>query len=249
MIKIGVSSCFMYPDIDRIVFGPKTLLYLENDMAQYLSRPGVMPILIPDFNGDRMKEFLDEMDGFVFQGGVDLAPESYGEEPIGRWKGDKYRDEYELAIMDYAVKSGKPIFGICRGFQVMNVHFGGTLYQDMETQNSNVGKHRDAIEYDKVNHEVILTKGELLDKMYEGVEAPRVNSVHHQGVKDLGKDLKVLATSKNDDIIEAFTWTGAPDGKVMGVQWHPEFFHTIKDQLIDANKLYDHFLSFIKASS
>lgn len=245
MIKIGASSCFMYPDIDRIVFGPKTLLYLENDMAQYLSRPGVMPILIPDFHGDRMKEFLDEMDGFVFQGGVDLAPESYGEEPIGRWKGDKYRDEYELAIMDYAIKSGKPVLGICRGFQVMNVHFGGTLYQDMETQKPEVIKHRDAIEYDKVNHEIVLTKGELLDKIYSGIEAPRVNSVHHQGVKDLGKDLKVLATSKEDGIVEAFTWTGAPDGKVMGVQWHPEFFHTIQDQLIDANKIYDHFLSFI----
>ncbi len=246
MIKIGVSSCFMYPDIDRIVFGPKTLLYLENDMANYLSKPGVIPILIPDYDGDRMKEFLDEMDGFVFQGGVDLAPESYGEEPIGRWKGDKYRDDYELAIMDYAVKSGKPVFGICRGFQVMNVYFGGTLYQDMETQKPETIKHRDAIEYDKVKHEVVFTKGELLDKMYEATEVPLVNSVHHQGVKNLGKDLKVLATSEKDGIIEAFTWTGAPDGKVMGVQWHPEYFHTIADQLIDAHKLYNHFLSFIK---
>lgn len=246
MIKIGVSACFMYPDIDRIVFGPKTLAYLENDMAQYLSRPGVMPILIPDYEGERMKEFLDEMDGFVFQGGADLAPESYGEEPIGRWKGDRYRDEYELAIMDYAIKSDKPVFCICRGFQVMNVYFGGTLYQDIETQRPDAIKHRDAIVYDRVNHEVILNKGELLDKLHEGVENPRVNSVHHQGVKDLGKDLKVLATSKDDGIIEAFTWTGAEDGKVMGVQWHPEFFHTIEDQLIDAHKVYDHFLSFIK---
>lgn len=246
MIKIGVSSCFLYPDMDRVVFGPKTLVYLENDMSQYLSRPGVMPILIPDYKGDRMKEFLDEMDGFVFQGGADLAPESYGEEPIGRWKGDKYRDEYELALMDYAVKSGKPVFGICRGFQVMNAYFGGTLYQDLETQRPDTIKHRDAIVYDRVNHEVVLTQGELLDKMYAGVEAPRVNSVHHQGVKDLGKDLKVLATSKDDGIIEAFTWTGAPDGKVMAVQWHPEYFHTIKDQLIDAHKVYDHFLSFIE---
>lgn len=249
MIKIGVSACFMYPDVERVVFGPKTLVYLENDMSQYLSRPGVMPILIPDYEGDRMKEFLDEMDGFVFQGGADLAPESYGEEPIGKWKGDRYRDEYELAIMDYAVKSGKPVFCICRGFQVMNTYFGGTLYQDIETQRPDAIKHRDAIVYDRVNHEVVFNKGGLLDKLYEGVEAPRVNSVHHQGVKDLGKDLKVLATSKDDGIIEAFTWTGDEDGKVMGVQWHPEYFHTIQNQLIDAHRLYDYFLGFIKDAS
>src|SRR5690606_38817603 len=117
MLKIGISACFMYPDPTRIVFGKKTLNYLENDMAQYIARQGVLPVLLPDLQEDVLIDLLEEMDGFVFQGGNDVAPQSYGEEPIlaGRWMGDTYRDEYELKIMDYAVKTGKPVFGICRG--------------------------------------------------------------------------------------------------------------------------------------
>lgn len=248
MIKIGVTAGFVYPDASRASHGKKTLTYFESDMARYLSRKGVMPILIPDIEGEQLTDFLAEMDGFVFQGGSDIAPETYGEQPIldGKWKGDPHRDAYELRIMDYAVKNDKPVFAICRGFQLMNVYFGGTMYQDLQTQKPEVIKHRDAEVYDRVKHEVVFTKGELLDKLYAGIENPVVNSVHHQGVKDLGKDLKVLAVSKDDTIIEALEYTKAPQGKVFGVQWHPEFFHTIKDELIDADTVYDHFLSFIK---
>jgi putative glutamine amidotransferase len=104
MIKIGVSACFMHPDPQRAFFGPKVLAYLEQDMARYLSRPGIMPILIPDLPEPEWSAFLGEMDGFVFQGGADLAPETYGETPIenGRWPGDRVRDLYELRIMKYA---------------------------------------------------------------------------------------------------------------------------------------------------
>ena len=82
MIKIGVSSCFMYPDPKRNVFGHKTLCYLEKDMANYLSREEVMPVLIPDLEEEDIKRFLTEMDGFVFQGGTDIAPKTYKDEPI-----------------------------------------------------------------------------------------------------------------------------------------------------------------------
>jgi len=248
MIKIGVSAAFLYPDPKRASHNAKTLTYLERDMSRFLSRKGIMPILIPDIEGENFHEYLNEMDGFVFQGGADIAPSSYGEEPIldGKWTGDPHRDAYELRIMDYAVKNNKPVLAICRGFQLMNVYFGGTLYQDIQTQKADALKHRDAEIYDRIKHEVVFTKGELLDRMFQGEEHPHVNSVHHQGVKDLGKDLKILAVCKADNIIEAFTYTKAPAGKIMGVQWHPEFFHTIKDQLIDADKVYMHFLSFIK---
>jgi putative glutamine amidotransferase len=127
----------------------------------------------------------------------------------------------------------------------MNVYFGGTLYQDLQTQNPQVIKHRDAELYDKISHEVKFTPGSLFENLFGGNPSTKVNTVHHQGVKDLGKNLKIQATSSEDGIIEAFTWEGAEEGKVMGVQWHPEFFHTIKDQLIPAEPVYNQFLKFI----
>ena len=244
MIKIGVSACFMHPDMDRNVFGPKRLSYIENDMANYVVRKGIIPVLIPDVVDEYLEDILAEMDGFVFQGGVDLAPETYGESPIGSWKGDAYRDQYELRIMDFAIKNSKPILGICRGFQLMNAYFGGTLYQDTLTQNSEAGNHRSAKLYDTVKHPINFVAGKFLEELYVDEKDPYVNTVHHQAVKDLGNDLEVFATSP-DGLIEAFGYNKEPDGKVMGVQWHPEFFHTIKDELIDANKLYNAFLSHI----
>lgn len=244
MIKIGVSACFMHPDMGRNVFGPKRLSYIENDMANYVVRKGILPVLIPDVADEYLEDILVEMDAFVFQGGVDLAPETYGENPIGRWKGDAYRDQYELKIMDYAIKNSKPVLGICRGFQLMNAYFGGTLYQDTLTQNPEAEDHRSAESYDTIKHPINFVEGKFFEELYADEKAPYVNTIHHQAVKDLGNDLEVFATSP-DGLIEAFGYTKEPEGKVMGVQWHPEFFHTIKDELIDAEKLYNTFLSHI----
>ncbi|WP_258104347.1 gamma-glutamyl-gamma-aminobutyrate hydrolase family protein [Marinoscillum sp. MHG1-6] len=248
MLKIGVSACFMYPDNRRPVFAPKTLSYLENDMAVYLSREGVLPFLIPDVEDMLLEKFMAEMDGFVFQGGTDVAPESFGEQPIenGRWKGDPVRDKYELKVMDLAVKSGKPIFAICRGMQLMNVYFGGTLYQDTTTQQPGVLEHRNAEKYDHVSHAIEFTKEKILQKIYHNNTAGRVNSVHHQSIKELGKHLEVLAHCPEDNVIEAIGYTKAPEGWVMGVQWHPEFSHTLGEKVIDPDILYDCFLGQVR---
>lgn len=246
MIKIGVSACLFHPDINRATFGPKTLSYIENDMAAYIARPGVLPILIPELPKAEKLAMVNEMDGLLLQGGVDLAPESYGEKPIGRWLGDGIRDEYEMELIHLFMKEEKPVFGICRGFQVMNAYFGGTLYQDIDTQRPESIKHRDALEYDHVHHGVRFVKGSFMDKLYEGVKDPMVNSVHHQAVKDIGKGLLPQAYCLEDDILEAFIHTDAEPGKVMGVQWHPEFFHTLGSKLIDPTKLIDTFISFAK---
>ncbi len=243
MIKLGVTSCLMYPDADRTYFTPKYLCYLERDMARYLYRLNVLPILIPDLAPNELADFLAQMDGFVLQGGSDLAPETYGEKPIGRWLGDAYRDKYEMKILDYAIKNDKPVFGICRGFQVMNAYFGGTLYQDIATQRPELEQHRNATLYDQINHPVILEEGKLLARLHQDESNRMVNTVHHQAIKDLGENLEVLATSP-DGLIEAFLWNQTEEGKVIGVQWHPEFFANSQVPLIDAEKVYTHFLGF-----
>lgn len=234
----------MYPDMGRNVFGPKSLNYLENDMARYVTRKGILPVLIPDVDDEHLGDILSGMDGFVFQGGSDMAPETYGENPIGKWNGDPHRDQYELRILDFAITNSVPVFGICRGFQLMNVYFGGTLYQDIETQRPGADKHRSAQLYDTIKHSINFTEGSFLDKLYDNVEDPYVNTVHHQAIKTLGKDLEVYAVSK-DGLIEAFGYAREPEGKVFGVQWHPEFSHTLKGELIDADLLYDTFLEHV----
>jgi len=241
MKKLGISACFFYPDKNRLVFGPKSLSYVENDMLRYLTRKGILPVLIPDVQEEIQLDILNEMDGFILQGGSDIAPQTYGEEPIGQWKGDVYRDKYELKILDLAVKNSKPILGICRGFQLMNVYFGGALYQDIITQNSNANNHRSAELYDTIKHPVEFVKGEYLDKIYGNEKNPFVNTVHHQAIKELGEGLTVYAKS-DDGLIEAYGYNKEPEGKIMGVQWHPEFSHTIEDDLIDADILLDGFL-------
>ncbi|HXH19363.1 MAG TPA: gamma-glutamyl-gamma-aminobutyrate hydrolase family protein [Chitinophagales bacterium] len=245
MLRIGVPCCFLYPDKNRTVFSPKTLCYIDKDMARYLSRKDVMPVMIPDLEDEELYPFLNEMNGFVFHGGTDVAPQTYHEEPIleGKWPGDAYRDAFELKILDYAVKNDVPVLGICRGFQIMNVYFGGTLYQDIATQKPNSLVHRDAEKYDQLSHPIALNEGKLLYKLYKDEPEKTVNSVHHQGVKDLGKDLEVLAYCPIDGIVEAIGWKGAEEGRVMGVQWHPEFFYNYKNgKLINADKVYENFL-------
>jgi len=243
MKRLGLTPCFFYPDSSRPVFGPKSLTYMENDMVNYVARPDVMPILLPDVEDKLLNLYLAECDAFLLQGGSDMAPESYNEKPIqeGRWPGDRHRDLVEFKILDYAIKNKKPVFGICRGFQVINAYFGGTLHQDISSELDTDLNHRDAIEYDKVNHTVDLVKNGLMQKLYDGVNTLQVNSIHHQAIKKLAPDLVVDAKSSEDDIIEAFTHKS--HSNIFAVQWHPEFSKTLGNKLCDPAPLYNYFLT------
>lgn len=248
MIKIGISACLMYPDPGRLVFGPKTLNYLEQDMANFVCQEGVLPVLIPSVDDSYLYPILEQMDGFLFQGGTDISPASYGESPIipGKWLGDPVRDAYEMKLMEFAFCKKKPILAICRGFQLLNVFLGGSLYQDIATQRPDAILHRDAEAYDSLKHGITLIPDSLLAKQYGRVGDCQVNSVHHQGIKHLGSDLEVLAECLEDGIIEAVGYTKAAPGKVLGVQWHPEFSLGKKDGTLDSSKIIELFLSHVK---
>ena len=245
MIKIAVTSCFMYPDIKRTVFGPKQLNYLEQDMARYLASKEVIPILIPDLEDDILCAYMDEMDGLVLQGGSDLAPQTYKEEPIGRWLGDRKRDLYEIRLIKLALERNLPILGICRGMQVLNAFYGGTLYQDLNTQLKPPIEHRDAVRYDSVHHVVHHTKDSWLAEVYETQEM-MVNSVHHQGVKTLGEELLVESMCPQSNLIEAFRHR---THFVWGVQWHPEFNHTLEGTIPSGAPIMNRFIEEIKRRS
>ena len=247
MLKIGVSACMMHPDNSRPVFGPKTLLYLEKDMANYLTKKGVMPILIPELDNEELfYHFIKQMDGFVFQGGTDLAPETYNEQPIGKWRGDRQRDIYELKILKYAIDTDKPVLAICRGLQLLNVFCGGTLYQDIDTQLKTNVEHRNAKNYDTIAHEITFTGESFLSRLYDSSERYYVNTIHHQAIKELGHNLKILAKSKEDGIIEAISLHQNNNPRVIGVQWHPEFGYNLGGLTLEGRPLYDYFIKCCK---
>ncbi len=247
-IKIGVSAYFIYPDPNRPIFGHKMAACLENDLARYLSRPDVMPILIADLEYERLQETLQDMDGFVLQGGADVSPETYGHKHLDpeKWPGDPHRDRHELKVLEFAVNHNKPVLGICRGCQLINVHFGGTLYQDLLTEFGTRQVHRDPILYDQVHHRIAFTPGGFLTEVYpynpDDVAKDQVNSVHHQGIRELGRDLKVEAVCPDDQLVEAVSYKDLRQKFVLGVQWHPEFSHTLKDQVLPPEPLYNRFI-------
>lgn len=244
MKKIGITPCFFYPNSDRGAYSKKSLSYVENDMVSYVAQKGLMPILIPDLKETELKNFIGELDGIIFQGGDDVCPTSYHEEMIenGRWPGDIYRDKFEFKIMDFALERKLPILGICRGFQLINVYYGGTLYQDIKTQTNGPIIHRDGILYDEISHEVTFTKDGILEKLYGTTNPFTVNSVHHQGVKKLGTNLVVDAICEQDNLIEAFYLRNIDQQFVYCVQWHPEFSHTLEKKVISPWPILEFFL-------
>ncbi|MFT6836274.1 MAG: putative glutamine amidotransferase [Francisellaceae bacterium] len=248
MLKIGISSCLFYPDSARLTFSKKTLNYFENDMADYLTTNNALPILIPAFKTlSKLKLFCSQMDAFVFQGGSDICPESYNQKYLDKlkWPGDKRRDDYELEVMDYACQHKKPVLGICRGLQLINTYFGGTLHQDINSLMDTRIIHRDAIKYDSNYHDIEFDQNSLLNtKIYSNLSGGKVNSVHHQAVDKLGQGLIREAYGSDDDVLEAFRHESR-DNFIYAVQWHPEFGHTLKHKVIESDRVYNYFLSQI----
>ena len=243
-LRIGVSSCFFHADPERPIFKGKTLLYAEESMLKYVMRLGAKAYLVPRTADDEaLAEYIDDLDGLVLQGGSDPSPKSYGEEPLkDEWSGDGPRDNYESALFNGFYKKKKPIFGICRGAQMLNVTFGGTLYQDLVFQGKTKSEHRDWNVYDENCHDIEVVEGTHLSALYSGSTERTVNSVHHQGLKDVAEGFLPSAFSVGDKVIEAIEHEDMQSHYVLGVQWHPEFHIKGREHWIDPDILMKDFL-------
>jgi gamma-glutamyl-gamma-aminobutyrate hydrolase PuuD len=244
MLRIGISASIFHPDPNRPLFKGKTLLYLEESLVHWLFHEKVLGFMIPTVHPDRsvtLKDLIGGLDGVILQGGADVAPETYGEKPLKKeWSGDAVRDRYEMALVRECLHQNKPILGICRGAQLLNVAFGGTLYQDIATQNPKAIIHRDWEVYDQNFHSVKFEGSSYCKKVFQ-CECAQVNSIHHQAVKDLGKGLVVEAVAEDDGMVEAIR---APKEKfVFGFQWHPEFHDLGNKSLLDCRPLLKEFLA------
>jgi putative glutamine amidotransferase len=185
---------------------------------------GAVPLMIPLLEDTAtLRELYDRLDGLLLAGGVDMEPATYGEEKTPLTGAtDPARDRVELQLARWALEEGKPLFGICRGLQVLNVALGGTLVQDIAAEWPGAVRHdylpTQGFARDHLAHPVTVTPGSRLHAVL-GSESVEVNSMHHQAVAQLGAGLRVTAVAP-DGLIEAVETVG--DGFVLAVQWHPE---------------------------
>ncbi|NQW79809.1 MAG: type 1 glutamine amidotransferase [Polaromonas sp.] len=247
-LRIGISARIFHPEPGGVGLRSKNLQYLEESIAQWVMSRDVLVFMIPTVNTGgllhpsniTLRHYARHLDGLVLQGGADVSPQSYSQSPTQpEWGGDRARDVYELELLHEFVDAGKPVLGICRGCQLINVAFGGTLYQDIATEAPAANAHVNA-QYDQLHHSINFAKGSSLGALYPKLSEALVNSIHHQAVKDLGRDITVEARSHSDNIIEAIRYQKA--NFVMGLQWHPEFHSAGSTELLDCTPILDQFL-------
>ncbi|WP_461205640.1 gamma-glutamyl-gamma-aminobutyrate hydrolase family protein [Clostridium sp. DL1XJH146] len=216
-------------------------MYMSSmDYPESIYAAGGIPLgIIPIDSDDYLDRMIDEIDGLLLTGGADVNPELYGQ-PFkkGLRTVDYKRDILEMKLLKKAYKKDIPIFGICRGFQLINVFFGGTLIQDIDNYFDTSIEHLGlmAPRYSFV-HKVNLIKGSNIRDCFNQ-EIIQVNSFHHQIVDSLGKDLEVSGISE-DGVVEAYFHPKKPH--IFAVQWHPEMMANIhKKQL----KVFEMFIDY-----
>jgi len=188
-----------------------------------LARAGGLPIMIPlALPESSLEALLPRMDGLLLSGGGDIHPQIYNHtlHPLVS-NVDNDRDRVELRLLDEAIQVGLPVLGICRGFQVINVGLGGSLYEDILDQRPESSEHQYYPDWplDHLAHEVKIDQNSRLANILGGVEF-EVNSLHHQGVENLAPGLKPTGFAP-DGLLEAFEIPDHPFA--LGVQWHPEY--------------------------
>ncbi len=202
---------------------------------------GGIPVLLPfSISAEDGTMFMSQLDGLLIPGGIDVTPRLYGEEPIPEvTKSILRQDVFEIEMIREASRQNKPILAICRGIQVLNVAYGGTLYQDIHAQKAAFLCHQQNVQQKSEKTQMItLLPGSVIHKIYAGDKA-YVNSFHHQAIKDLAPGLTATAFAQ-DGIVEACE---SEDGRVIGVQWHPEMLAP-EDE--NSKKIFQYFIGLCK---
>lgn len=204
------------------------MAYIPSGYPNGVYRAGGLPFLLPIGNIDRQRiaATVAVLDKLLLTGGQDITPSLYGQ--ANRSGGHDFcpeRDAYEMALLEEAIKQGKPILAVCRGMQLYNVFRGGKLHQD-------IAKHATR----QLKHPLVIQGDDVLERIY-GKDL-QVNSYHHQSLSDLGEDLQVVALDPRDQTVEAIRDRAYP--AFLGVQWHPDVQPEVHSE---SQALFDYFVN------
>ena len=195
----------------------KYIHFIKQDYLQAIIAAQGIPVLLPPVPIEDIEMQLDMIDGLMIIGGCDVNPLLYHENPLPLLGETDYpRDLYEIALIKKAIQKNIPIFGVCRGLQVINVAFGGTLYQDLSYAPQKILLHSQKERRECASHTINIQENSFLYPIFQ--DRGYVNSFHHQAIDQLGKGLKAVAYSE-DQMIEAIEHISLP---ITAVQFHPE---------------------------
>ena len=192
--------------------------YAAKGFVEGVKDAGGIPIILPIGDQEMACHYISMIDKLILTGGQNVHPQFYGEKKT--IESDDYnlvRDEFELALLKEALRQNKPIMAICRGVQLVNVAFGGTLNQEIEG-------HWQGLPFG-TSHSIETVEGSVVAKLF-GKES-QVNSVHRQSIKDLAPNFRVTAIDPRDQTIEAIE--SIDEHRIIGLQWHPEFLVNEED--------------------
>lgn len=207
--------------------------FINRDYVRSLTEAGAIPLLLgPDMTDEQACQCAGTLDGLLLAGGNDVSPRCFGQEPVqGLGEVNPLRDQNELRLIELFLKEEKPILGICRGVQMLNVALGGTLIQDLPSQHRREDgqpsmSHRQTAPGMYPSHRVEVAEGSLLEQIV-GRRELWVNSFHHQAVGEVAGQANLSAWAA-DGVVEAIE---LPDARfVLGVQWHPEIMTRKEDE-------------------
>lgn len=224
---VGISPGFAGPDPARKFAPSGRIIFCDMNYTESLEGAGALPFLIPFSDSrDQLERVADHIDGLVMIGGVDVHPERYGQtlEPTEQQPIPE-RDEFEFRFLEIFLQREKPIFAICRGFQVLNILQGGTLVQDIPSKIGPI-HHLQSPGSVTVAHQVTVDKNSLIHRIL-GETTVDVNSFHHQTIDKLGSGLTAVGMSE-EGFIEVIELEAHP--YVLAVQWHPERMRSFRQQ-------------------
>ena len=221
---IGISA---HPTLHDYRGNKSTIQSCGENYLFSLEAVGAVPLILPIYDDpEALDRYVGLCDGYLIPGGIDVNPISYGETPHPLLETTRLDfDEYQLHLIERMRVSKKPVLAICRGIQIVNVAYGGTLYQDVSLHGEGTMRHSQVdITPGGISRRVSIEDGSILHRLY-GSEL-WTNSYHHQSIKDLGAGLRITARA-DDGIIEAVEATDHP--YLHAVQWHPESFFVRPD--------------------
>lgn len=213
--------------------------YVSDAYIQAILGAGGVPVVLPVVvDQEAIAEQADLVDGLLLSGGGDIQPQLFGEEPVCQLgKVLPERDLHELSLVKIAVTAAKPILGICRGCQLLNIALGGSIYQHLSPLETNLQHDQQSPGY-YTGHTVILEAGSKLASLWGTVVM--TNSFHHQAIKVAAPGMNITARTK-DGIVEAIEHDTAPF--IVGVQWHPELMLDSQTNMLAL------FIAFVKAAN